>query len=64
MVGETGWQRSQGKRSWLSVARLLLHDADCLLLDKRFAAMDPETLCQALQCVLEHAPTLLVIAHP
>jgi hypothetical protein len=24
----------------------------------------PETLPQALQCVLEQAPTLLVIAHP
>jgi hypothetical protein len=28
------------------------------------AALDPETLRQALPCVLEHAPTLLVIAHP
>ena len=29
-----------------------------------FAALDPETLHQALQCVLERAPTLLVITHP
>ena len=34
------------------------------LLDKRFAALDPETLHQALRGVLERAPTLLVIAHP
>ena len=34
------------------------------LLDKRFAALDPETLHQALRGVLERAPTLMVIAHP
>jgi hypothetical protein len=28
------------------------------------AALDPETLHQALQCVLQRAPMLLVIAHP
>jgi hypothetical protein len=28
------------------------------------AALDPETLRQCLTCVLETAPTLLVIAHP
>jgi ATP-binding cassette subfamily B protein len=64
MVGETGWQLSQGERSRLYIARTLLHGADCLILDESFAALDPETLHQALQCVLERAPTLLVIAHP
>jgi ABC-type bacteriocin/lantibiotic exporter with double-glycine peptidase domain len=64
MVGETGWQLSQGERSRLYIARTLLQGADCLLLDESFAALDPETLHQALQCVLERAPTLLVIAHP
>jgi ATP-binding cassette subfamily B protein len=64
MVGETGWQLSQGERSQFYIARTLLHGADCLILDESFAALDPETLCQALQCVLERAPTLLVIAHP
>jgi hypothetical protein len=28
------------------------------------AAMDPEALGRALRCVLDRAPTLLVIAHP
>jgi ABC-type bacteriocin/lantibiotic exporter with double-glycine peptidase domain len=64
MVGETGWQLSQGERSRLFIARTLLHGADCLLLDESFAALDPETLQQVMQCVLERAPTLLVIAHP
>jgi ATP-binding cassette subfamily B protein len=64
MVGETGWQLSQGERSRLYIARTLLQGADCLILDESFAALDPETLQQALQCVLERAPTLLVIAHP
>lgn len=64
MVGETGWQLSQGERSRLYIARTLLQGADCLVLDESFAALDPETLHQALQCVLERAPTLLVIAHP
>ncbi len=64
MVGETGWQLSQGERSRFYIARTLLHGADCLILDESFAALDPETLHQAMQCVLERAPTLLVIAHP
>jgi ATP-binding cassette subfamily B protein len=64
MVGETGWQLSQGERSRLYIARTLLQGASCLIFDESFAALDPETLRQALPCVLEHAPTLLIIAHP
>ena len=47
-----------------SFCRRLAHGADCLILDERFAALDPETLHQALPCVLERAPTLLGSAHP
>jgi ATP-binding cassette, subfamily B, bacterial len=32
--------------------------------DESFAALDPETLRGALQCVLKNASTLIVIAHP
>ena len=64
MVGETGWQLSQGERSRLYIARSLLQGAACLILDESFAALDPETLRRCLSCVLEKAPTLLVIAHP
>ncbi len=64
MVGETGWQLSHGERSRLYIARALLQGADVIALDESFAALDPETLRRALLCVLERAPTLLVIAHP
>ena len=64
MVGETGWQLSHGERSRLFIARALLQGADLVILDGSFAALDPENLRDALQCVLKHAPTLMVIAHP
>jgi ATP-binding cassette subfamily B protein len=63
-VGETGWQLSHGERSRLYIARALLQGAPLLILDESFAALDPETLHCVHQCVLEHAPTLMVIAHP
>ncbi|RKZ87037.1 MAG: hypothetical protein DRR19_14125 [Candidatus Parabeggiatoa sp. nov. 1] len=64
MVGESGWQLSHGERSRLYIARAILQQADLIILDESFAAFDPENLKRALQCVLHHAPTLLVIAHP
>jgi ATP-binding cassette subfamily B protein len=64
MVGETGWQLSHGERSRLYIARALLQRADVIVLDESFAALDPESLRQALSCVLKRAPALVVIAHP
>jgi ATP-binding cassette subfamily B protein len=64
MLGESGWQLSHGERSRLFIARALLQNADIMILDESFAALDPKTLALALRCVLEYAPTLLVIAHP
>ncbi|MEZ4735541.1 MAG: ABC transporter ATP-binding protein [Caldilineaceae bacterium] len=64
MVGESGWQLSHGERSRLFMARALLQDADLIVLDESFAALDPDNLQQAIQCVLARAKTLLVIAHP
>ena len=64
VVGETGWQLSHGERSRLYIARALLQGTDLVVLDESFGALDPETLRQALRCVLERAPTVLVIAHP
>lgn len=63
-VGESGWQLSHGERSRLFMARALLQRAELLVLDESFAALDPDSLEQALQCVWRRAPTLLVIAHP
>ncbi|MFN8495348.1 MAG: ATP-binding cassette domain-containing protein [Caldilineaceae bacterium] len=64
MVGESGWRLSHGERSRIYIARALLQQADLLILDESFAALDPENLQLALACVLRRAPTLLVVAHP
>jgi ATP-binding cassette, subfamily B, bacterial len=64
MVGEGGWQLSHGEKSRVYIARALLQDASLVILDESFAALDPENLQVAMQCTLQHAETLLVIAHP
>ena len=64
MLGESGWRLSHGERSRLYIARALLQNADLMILDESFAALDPETLALSLRCVLRRAPTLMVIAHP
>ena len=64
MVGESGWQLSHGEKSRLYIARALLQGGDLVMFDESFAALDPENLRLALQCVLARARTLLVIAHP
>jgi ATP-binding cassette, subfamily B, bacterial len=63
MIGETGWQLSHGERSRLYIARALLQDAELVVLDESFAALDPENLKRAVECVVKRAPSLLVIAH-
>ena len=63
-VGETGWQLSHGERSRLFLARALLQDADLVILDESFAALDPDSQEMALTCAFRHARTLMVIAHP
>jgi ATP-binding cassette subfamily B protein len=63
-VGETGWQLSHGERSRLFLARALLQDADVVVLDESFAALDPATLAKAVDCARRRAKTLIVIAHP
>jgi ATP-binding cassette subfamily B protein len=62
-VGESGWQLSHGEQSRLFIARALLQNADVVVLDESFAALDPENLRKSLRCVLSRAQTLLVIAH-
>jgi len=64
MVGETGWQLSHGEKSRLFIARTLLQRAPLVVLDESFAALDPENLRQAMDCVKKRAGALLVIAHP
>jgi ATP-binding cassette, subfamily B, bacterial len=64
MVGETGWQLSHGERSRVYIARALLQGAEVVIFDESFAALDPENVRLALDCVLRRARTLLVVAHP
>ncbi|MFO0747783.1 MAG: ABC transporter ATP-binding protein [Myxococcota bacterium] len=63
-LGETGWQLSHGEKSRLYLARALLQDADVVLLDESFGALDPANQALALETTLRHAKTLVVIAHP
>ncbi|HEY2170616.1 MAG TPA: ABC transporter ATP-binding protein [Candidatus Angelobacter sp.] len=64
VVGETGWQLSHGERSRLFIARALLQDADMVVLDESFAALDPDNLRRCVDCVLKYSKTLMVVAHP
>ena len=63
MVGDSGWQLSQGERARVCVARALLQHADLRVLDESFAALDPETLDQVLACVVKRSETLVVVSH-
>jgi ATP-binding cassette, subfamily B, bacterial len=63
MVGETGWQLSHGERSRLYIARALIQNAELVILDESFAALDPENLKRAVECVVRRAKSLLVVAH-
>lgn len=64
IIGEYGWQLSHGERSRLFIARSLLQNADVIVLDESFAALDPASFEQSLECVLRRAPSLIVVAHP
>ncbi len=64
VVGETGWQLSHGERSRLYIARALLQSPEVMVLDESFAALDPETMQRALDCVIRRASALVVVAHP
>ncbi len=64
MVGETGWQLSQGERVRVFLARALLQKPELLILDESFSALDAENVDRAIRTVLHRAPTVLAIAHP
>ncbi|MBX7101937.1 MAG: ABC transporter ATP-binding protein/permease [Myxococcaceae bacterium] len=64
LLGDTGWQLSHGEKSRIFAARALLQRAELVVLDESFGALDPHTLRVTLECVLAHAPTLLVVNHP
>ena len=63
-VGETGWQLSHGERSRVFLARALLQRARLCILDESLAALDPDNLQRAVNCLQRRARSSLVIAHP
>lgn len=62
-VGETGWQLSHGERTRVFLARALLQQPALTILDETFAALDPETLREAMNAVLARPGAVVVIAH-
>jgi ATP-binding cassette, subfamily B, bacterial len=64
VVGDSGWQLSHGERSRVFLARALLQDAEVLVLDETFGALDPVTVQTCMDAVLKRARTLIVVAHP
>ena len=63
MVGDSGWQLSQGEKARVCVARALLQQADLRVLDESLAVLDPVTLDRVLSCLLARKESLLVISH-
>lgn len=63
MVGETGWQLSQGQRARVILARALLQNPELLILDESWGALDPENVERAIRCIAARAPAVIAIAH-
>lgn len=63
-LGETGWQLSHGEKSRVFLARALIQDADIVLLDETFGALDPLTMKVCVDTATDRSNALLVIAHP
>ncbi len=63
-VGQTGWQLSHGERSRVYLARTLLQGARLCVLDESLAALDPENLERAVDCIRRRARSSIVISHP
>lgn len=65
LVGETGWRLSHGERSRVFLARALLkRQAELIVLDESFGALDPAAVEWCLYRANAHPGALLVIAHP
>jgi ATP-binding cassette subfamily B protein len=63
IVGETGWQLSQGERARVFLARALLQNPELLVLDESWGALDPENVERVARCIARRAPAVIAIAH-
>ena len=61
IVGETGWQLSQGERTRVYLARALLEHPGLLLLDGTLDALDPITLQRCLDESIERSRATLLV---
>lgn len=62
VVGETGWQLSNGERALAGLARTLLAEPAVVVLDESLGPLDPDTARRALAVVLDRGPTVLVVS--
>ena len=63
IVGESGWQLSEGERGRIFLARTLLTGANLLVLDECFSALDPESVEVAFGALRRRAPAVVMVAH-
>jgi ATP-binding cassette subfamily B protein len=63
VVGETGWQLSQGERTRVFLARAVLQQPELLILDESWGSLDPENVERAVRCVTQRAPAVIAVAH-
>lgn len=63
VVGETGWQLSQGERARVFLARALLQRPDLVILDESLSALDGESVELVLRTLSSSGRSVLAIAH-
>ena len=63
MVGETGWQLSQGEQARVFVARGLLQNPRLLILDESLSQLDPSTADLVLSAISKRPNAVLLVSH-
>jgi ATP-binding cassette subfamily B protein len=63
IVGESGWELSEGEKSRVLMARALLSQASVLIFDEPFAALDPESFTSAYTALRARSKAVLVVTH-
>lgn len=61
MVGDAGWQLSQGEKSRIFLGRALLQNADIIVADALVSALDPETTQAVMEFLLKRSEALVFV---